>query len=140
MVRLAGTGVYESDVFHDLCDELGVLVWQDFMFANLDYPLADDTFRGTVEREAADVVGRLAGRPSVAVLCGNSEVEQQAAMLGLDPALGRGELFGELLPAAAGRAGPTPSTCPRPHVAASFRSAPIAAWRTTSASAPICAR
>ncbi len=101
MVRLAGTGVYESDTFHDLCDELGVLVWQDFMFANLDYPLADDGFRETVEREAADVVGRLAGRPSVAVLCGNSEVEQQAAMLGLDPALGRGELFGELLPAAA---------------------------------------
>lgn len=105
MLRLPGTGAYETDAFHDLCDELGLLVWQDFMFANLDYPLADERFRATVEREARSELARLAGRPSLAVLCGNSEVEQQVAMLGLDPALGRGELFGELLPALARRAG-----------------------------------
>ncbi len=98
MLRLPGTGVYESATFHDLCDELGILVWQDFMFANLDYPISDESFRATVEREARQVLGDLAGRPSLAVLCGNSEIEQQVAMLGLDPALGRGELFGELLP------------------------------------------
>ncbi len=99
MLRLPGTGAYETAAFHDLCDELGILVWQDFMFANLDYPISDETFRAAVEREAHQVLGNLAGRPSLAVLCGNSEVEQQVAMLGLDPALGRGELFGELLPA-----------------------------------------
>jgi beta-mannosidase len=99
MVRIPGTSCYESDDFHDLCDELGLLVWQDFMFANLDYPIGDDAFRRTVEGEARDVLERLAPRPSLAVLCGNSEVEQQVAMLGLDPALGRGELFGKLLPA-----------------------------------------
>lgn len=99
MLRLPGTGAYETGSFHDLCDELGILVWQDFMFANLDYPIADEAFRTIVEREVAQELGRLAGRPSLAVLCGNSEVEQQVAMLGLDPALGRGELFGELLPA-----------------------------------------
>ncbi len=98
MLRLPGTGAYETGAFHDLCDELGILVWQDFMFANLDYPIADEHFRATVEREAASVLGALGGRPSLAVLCGNSEVEQQVAMTGLDPALGRGELFGELLP------------------------------------------
>jgi beta-mannosidase len=98
MLRLPGTGAYETDAFHDLCDELGILVWQDFMFANLDYPIADEHFRASVAREATDVLGALGGRPSLAVLCGNSEVEQQVAMLGLDPALGRGELFGELLP------------------------------------------
>lgn len=98
MLRIPGTSAYESEAFHDLCDELGLLVWQDFMFANMDYPIADDGFRETVEREAKQVLGDLAGRPSLAVLCGNSEIEQQVAMLGLDPGLGRGELFGELLP------------------------------------------
>jgi beta-mannosidase len=99
MLRLPGTGAYETSTFHDLCDELGILVWQDFMFANFDYPIEDENFRASVTREAADVLGGLGGRPSLAVLCGNSEVEQQVAMLGLDPSLGRGELFGELLPA-----------------------------------------
>jgi beta-mannosidase len=105
MIRLAGIGLYESAAFHDLCDELGLLVWQDFMFANFDYPVADAGFRATVEREAAQVLDTVAGRPSLAVLCGNSEVEQQVAMLGLDPGLARGELFDELLPAAARAAG-----------------------------------
>ncbi len=98
MLRVPGVGAYESPAFHDLCDELGILVWQDFMFANLDYPVCDGGFREQVESEARGVVAELAARPSLAVLCGNSEVEQQVAMLGLDPALGRGELFGELLP------------------------------------------
>jgi beta-mannosidase len=99
LVRIPGTSAYEEDAFHDLCDELGVLVWQDFMFANLDYPISDDAFRTAVTHEAKQVLGRLAQGPSLAVVCGNSEVEQQVAMLGLDPSLGRGELFGELLPA-----------------------------------------
>jgi beta-mannosidase len=99
MLRIPATGAYESETFHDLCDELGILVWQDFMFANMDYPISDEAFRASVEEEAAQVLETVAGRPSLAVLCGNSEVEQQVAMLGLDPALGRGELFGELLPA-----------------------------------------
>jgi beta-mannosidase len=105
MLRVVGTGAYESEAFHDLCDELGILVWQDFMFANLDYPIGDEGFRAGVEREAAEALAAVAGRPSLAVLCGNSEVEQQVAMLGLDPELGRGELFGELLPRLAGEAG-----------------------------------
>ncbi len=105
MLRLPGTGAYETSAFHDLCDELGMLVWQDFMFANFDYPLQDEAFRANVTREVAEVLASLGGRPSLAVLCGNSEVEQQVAMLGLDPALGRGELFGELLPGLIGESG-----------------------------------
>jgi beta-mannosidase len=98
MLRVVGTGAYESPAFHDLCDELGILVWQDLMFANLDYPTADPEFRERVRGEARQVLGALAGRPSLAVVCGNSEVEQQPAMMGLDPALGRGDLWDAVLP------------------------------------------
>jgi len=98
MLRIPGIGCYESDVFHDLCDELGILVWQDFMFANLDYPDADPAFMAVVEEEARHVLGRLAGRPSLAVLCGGSECAQQVTMLGLGPELARGPLYTELLP------------------------------------------
>jgi beta-mannosidase len=105
MLRLPGTGAYETSAFHDLCDELGILVWQDFMFANLDYPTSEPDFLAAVERECAAVLEQLGGRPSLAVLCGNSEIEQQVAMLGLDPSLGRGEWFGALLPALVERSG-----------------------------------
>jgi beta-mannosidase len=83
MVRLSGTTAYEPARFHDLCDELGILVWQDFMFANMDYPADDPAFVAEVRTEAEGVARDLAGRPSLAVLCGGSEVAQQAAMLGL---------------------------------------------------------
>jgi beta-mannosidase len=105
MLRIAGTGIYEADAFHDACDELGVLVWQDLMFANFDYPFADDDFAASAEAEARSVVARLAPRPSTAVLCGNSEVEQQAAMLGLEPAVARSDFFHERVPALARDAG-----------------------------------
>ena len=98
MLRIPGIGCYESDAFYDLCDELGILVWQDFMFANLDYPDADPAFMAEVENEVRVQLGRLSGRPSLAVLCGGSEVAQQVTMLGLDPALARGPLYTELLP------------------------------------------
>ena len=98
MVRIPGTAAYESAAFHDLCDELGILVWQDFMFANLDYPGADPVFLEAVRREVLQVLAEIGGRPSLAVLCGSSEIAQQVAMLGLDPDLAGGPLFGELLP------------------------------------------
>ena len=87
MLRLPGYGIYESDVFHDLCDELGIMVWQDLMFASMDYPFDDPEFGAVAANEVAEVAGRLAARPSTTVLSGNSEVHQQVAMLGLDLAL-----------------------------------------------------
>jgi beta-mannosidase len=98
MLRIGGTMVYEADCFYDICDELGILVWQDFMFANMDYPAGDTAFVETVRREAVSVLARLRRHPSLAVLCGNSEVEQQAAMLGLAPELWSNSIFRELLP------------------------------------------
>jgi beta-mannosidase len=99
MLRIPGTSCYESESFHALCDELGVLVWQDFMFANLDYPIEAPELRAAITREAEAVLRSGGAHPSLAVVCGNSEIEQQVAMFGLQPELGRGELFGELLPA-----------------------------------------
>ncbi len=100
MLRIPGTACYEQDAFHDLCDELGILVWQDFMFANLDYPDSEPAFVAAAAREADFQLGRLTGRPSLAVLCGGSECAQQVTMLGLDPELGRGPLYTEILPRA----------------------------------------
>ncbi|MEO8175440.1 MAG: hypothetical protein ABI626_02125 [Sphingomicrobium sp.] len=99
-VRLAGTMTYETAHFHDLCDELGMLVWQDLMFANFDYPFSDPEFHHLVEQELDAVVSMIGGRPSTFCVCGNSEVEQQAAMLGLPPFLARAPFFYDEIPSA----------------------------------------
>ena len=98
MVRVAGPMVYETTLFHDLCDQLGILVWQDFMFANMDYP-EDPAFVSLVTDEARQALSRWQGRPSLAVLCGDSEGEQQAAMWGAPAAAWQRPLFRETLPA-----------------------------------------
>ncbi len=96
MLRVGGTMVYESDAFLDRCDANGVLLWHDFMFANMDYP--DDTdFVAGVEQEARQALARLQARPSVAIICGNSEVEQQAAMWGAERSRWAPALFHERL-------------------------------------------
>lgn len=97
MLRVVGATVYEADAFHDECDRQGVLVWQDFMFASMDYPADDAAFAASVEREARGQLARWRARPSMAVLCGNSEVEQQAAMWGASRSLWQPALFHERL-------------------------------------------
>lgn len=74
-VRSWGGGYYESDDFFDLADELGLLVWQDFMFGGGMPPAYDDAFRANVVLEARDNVRRLRNHPSLALWCGNNEEE-----------------------------------------------------------------
>lgn len=92
MLRISGTTVYESDAFLDECDRRGILLWHEFMFANMDYP-TDDVFLASIRTEIVQQLERLQGRPSLAVLCGNSEVAQQAAMWGADRELWSPEIF-----------------------------------------------
>jgi beta-mannosidase len=99
MLRVGGTMVYESRDFLELCDELGILVWQDLMFANMDYPEDDAAFVANVQAELRQQLGRLLPHPCVAVICGNSEVEQQAAMWGAPRERWQPRLFHEIIPA-----------------------------------------
>jgi beta-mannosidase len=73
MLRVWGGGIYESDLFYDLCDEAGILVWQDFMFACAMFP-NDQSFLDNIRQEAIDNVKRLRNHPSIAMWCGNNEI------------------------------------------------------------------
>ena len=73
MLRVWGGGVYEDDVFYDLCDEAGILIWQDFMFACAMFP-GDEAFLDNVKHEAIDNVKRLRNHPSIGLWCGNNEI------------------------------------------------------------------
>jgi len=75
MLRIWGGGLYEEERFYDLCDRYGILVWQDFIFACSIYPDGEDFF-DNVRQEAIDNVRRLRHRASLAIWCGNNEMEQ----------------------------------------------------------------
>jgi len=74
MIRVWGGGIYEQDRFYELCDEAGILVWQDFMFGGgVMYPATDD-YLDNVSREVEQQIKRLRNHPSIALWCGNNEV------------------------------------------------------------------
>ncbi|MCX5513224.1 beta-mannosidase [Kaistia algarum] len=73
MIRVWGGGFYEFDLFYDLCDELGLLVWQDMMFSCSQYPSTPE-FLETVDAELRYQIQRLSSRPSIAIWCGDNEV------------------------------------------------------------------
>ena len=75
MLRVWGGGYYESEKFYDLCDQYGILVWQDCAFACMEYPLQDPDFLQNVKAEISDQVRRLRHRASLALWCGNNEIK-----------------------------------------------------------------
>ena len=90
MIRLWGGGQYEKDVFYDLCDELGLLVWHDQMFACSEYPVEQRDFADLVARECAHQFRRLRDHASIALWCGGNECKtpvdvQWAAVATYDP-------------------------------------------------------
>ena len=77
MIRLPGVMTYEDDDFFALCDELGIMVWQEMMLANFDYPQGDVGFRAAIAAEVEALLGRTQITPSHPVHCGGSEVFHQ---------------------------------------------------------------
>ncbi|MGE5557244.1 MAG: beta-mannosidase [Bacillota bacterium] len=76
MLRVWGGGIYEDQSFYEACDEMGVMVWQDFMYACAQYPDDHAWFRKLAEEEAVSVVRGLRNHPSIVLWCGNNENNQ----------------------------------------------------------------
>jgi beta-mannosidase len=96
MLRVSGTMTYEAEAFYAACAEQGIMVWQEFMFASMDYP-HDADFVASVTLEAEQQLTCWQANPALTVLCGNSEVEQQAAMWGAPRDYWAPALFHEVL-------------------------------------------
>ncbi|MDO5980085.1 beta-mannosidase [Flavivirga spongiicola] len=75
LLRVWGGAIYENDEFYRLCDKNGIMIWQDFMFACMHYPGTKD-FLNNIEKEAIYNVKRLRNHPSIAMWCGNNEIEE----------------------------------------------------------------
>lgn len=75
MLRVWGGGIYENNLFYELCDKYGIMVWHDFMFACAMYP-GNDEFLKEVEQEAVFNIKRLRNHPCIVLWCGNNEIEQ----------------------------------------------------------------
>ena len=80
MLRIWGGGYYESDLFYALCDQYGILIWQDFGFACALYPLDEPEFLENVHQEVIDNVKRLRHHASLALWCGNNEIQMSGAL------------------------------------------------------------
>ena len=85
MIRVWGGGVYERDSFYDACDELGLCIWQDFMFGCSAYPAFDDEFVDNVRIEAEQNVKRIRHHACLSLWCGNNELEQIHGLIGDTP-------------------------------------------------------
>jgi len=81
-MRVLGGGIYEPDVFYDLCDRQGILLWQDFMFACACYP-QEEAFLAEVREEAEHVVRRLRGHPCLLARCGDNENDWLSTFYGV---------------------------------------------------------
>ncbi len=105
MIRVWGGGIYEQDIFYNICDRLGLMVWQDFMYACGEYP-DQPWFLKQAKEEAEKVVKRLRNHPSIVVWCGNNECEWLFCTENPDKTpddMAGSKIFREILPLAVAR-------------------------------------
>ncbi|NLA59113.1 MAG: glycoside hydrolase family 2 [Firmicutes bacterium] len=95
MLRIWGGGVYEDDLLYDLCDEKGIMIWQDFAFACAMFPQKDEFFE-QVRAEAQDFIERVRNHPSLVVYCGDNEIDMLLVQDGLQAEYNR--ISREILP------------------------------------------
>lgn len=95
-LRVWGGGLYESDSFYEMCDELGICIWQDFMFACSAYPFHLPEFVENLTREAEQNVLRLHHHPSLFLWCGNNELEHMDGYIGDTPGAMPWHLYSEI--------------------------------------------
>jgi len=102
MLRVWGGGIYETDLFYELCDKYGILVWQDFMFACALYPDDTNEFKRDVEKEIDYQTKRLRHHPCLALWCGNNEIQylftddaEHSYKLGISMSM---DIFNKLMP------------------------------------------
>ena len=98
MFRICGTFAYEIDEFYRLCDELGILVWQGFMFVSMDYPVNDPEFRIEIENEITYQLNRLQKYICLAAYCGGADLQQRPAMMGLPKEDWSNAFFDQVIP------------------------------------------
>lgn len=108
MLRIWGGGVYEDEAFYEICDERGIMVWQDFMFACAEYP-EEGWFLDEVKREAEEVVKRLRNHACMALWCGNNENDWgvKANWFGKKDKFYGHTIYHEILPEVCGRLDPS---------------------------------
>ncbi len=112
MLRIWGGGIYENPAFYDICDELGILLWHDFMYACAGYPDYDKQFRDEAEHEARVAVRQLRNHPCMALWCGNNEnqwiqAQRIARREASQPELAGQILYDEVLPRVCAELDPT---------------------------------
>ena len=131
MIRCWGGNVYQDRRFFDLCDEGGILVWQDFSYACCRYPQTED-FLAQVREEAQAIVAKLRNHPSLALWCGDNEIDAMYLGEGLSPEHNR--LTREVLPQVVHRCDPHREYVPSspyvpPSVSKAFLAGDARAWR-----------
>jgi len=108
MLRVWGGGLYEDEAFYEICDEKGIMVWQDFMFACAEYP-EDEWFFDDVRKEAEEVVKRLRNHACMAIWCGNNENDWgvKANWFGKKDKFYGHTIYHDILPEVCGRLDPS---------------------------------